>query len=140
MSSLKRSCASPEPTRALLSIKPRFVDAILAGVKRFEFRRSIFSRPVDVVVIYATDPVQRIIAEFDVKGIMEASPDLLWKRTKEFAGIDQDGFYEYFNGKNKGYAIEVGEVRVYDTPLHPVRDLGVRPPQSFLYLRDQLPN
>jgi predicted transcriptional regulator len=78
--------------------------------------------------------VQRIIAEFDVRGIVEAAPDLLWKRTRRFAGIDEEGFYSYFEGKETGYAIEVGEVREYKISINPLRDLGIRPPQSFLYL------
>src|SRR5213594_2461003 len=85
-SSSKRSSASQKPIRALLSIKPEFVEAILRGEKRYEFRRSIFKRPIDVVVIYATVPVRRVVAEFHVESILRDSPQRLWRRTRGAAG------------------------------------------------------
>ncbi len=48
---------SPKPTRALLSIRPQYADAIFRGEKRFEFRRAMFRKEVDVVVVYTTSPV-----------------------------------------------------------------------------------
>ena len=54
--------------------------------------------------------------------------------TKEYAGIDEHYFNAYFRGREYGYAIEVGEVRVYETPVCPIAEFGVRPPQSFAYL------
>lgn len=119
-----------------MSIKPRFADAILRGEKRFEFRKVVFSRHVDVVVVYVTVPTKRIVAEFDVRRIVRMSVSELWNHTREFAGIDEAYFREYFHGRKYGYAIEVGELRVYDDPLCPIEQYGVRPPQSFVYLHD----
>ncbi len=124
----------PNPTRALLSIKPQYSSAIFEGEKRFEFRRSIFSRPVNVVVVYATAPVRKVIGEFDVRCVIGESLPSLWERTKWFAGIEEDFFFRYFEGREYGYAIEVGEVRAYESPFCPVERLGIRPPQSFVYL------
>ncbi len=125
---------SQQRTRALLSIRPPFASAILNGKKRYEFRRSIFSLPVEVVVIYATVPVQRIVAEFDVVRVISGKPETLWKRTRQFAGIERRVFFEYFQGRQIGYAIEIGEVRRYERPYCPVEKLGIKPPQSFVYL------
>ena len=134
MNSSKQYSDSLKPTRALLSIKPEFVEAIIRGEKKFEFRRSIFSRPVDVVVVYATVPVRRVVAEFDVRSVISESLPLLWKRTHHFAGIDSEFFWKYFEGKDYGYAIEIGDVRTYRNPFCPIEELGVYPPQSFVYL------
>jgi len=32
---------------AIISIKPQYVEEILAGRKRFEYRKKVFARPVD---------------------------------------------------------------------------------------------
>jgi len=117
-----------------LSIRPDFVEAIIRGEKKFEFRRSIFARQVDIVVVYATVPVRRIVAEFDVRSIICETLPILWKRTHRSSGIDRKFFLKYFKGKDYGHAIEIGEVRTYKTPFCPIEELGVYPPQSFVYL------
>ena len=134
MNSLKRSSDCRNQTYALLSIKPQFAASILRGEKRYEFRRSVFSRQVDVVVVYATAPVQRVVVEFDVLSVITAPLTTLWERTHECAGIDEAVFYGYFEGLERGHAIAIGEVRVYDPPFCIVEELGLKPPQSFLYL------
>jgi len=118
----------------LLSIKPRFASAIFKGEKRFEFRKNIFSRPVDIVIVYATVPVRRVVGEFDVRSVIGEPLPSLWERTRRFAGIEEDFFFRYFEGREYGYAIEVGEVRTYERPFCPIEHLGIRPPQSFVYL------
>ncbi|MCK4792478.1 MAG: hypothetical protein KAV87_52600 [Desulfobacteraceae bacterium] len=134
MNNLRQCLNSLKPTRALLSVKPNFAEAIIRGKKKYEFRRSIFVRPVDVVLIYATVPVRRVVAEFDVCSVISDTLPTLWKRTQKFAGIDSEFFWEYFEGRDYGHAIEIGDVRPYKTPFCPIKELGVRPPQSFVYL------
>jgi hypothetical protein len=48
--------------------------------------------------------------------------------------IEEGRFFQYFLGKPVGYAIQIGKVRKYRVPFCPVEQLGVRPPQSFVYL------
>ena len=128
-------------TRALLSIKPQYASAILRGNKRYEFRRSIFARQVDVVLVYVSSPVRRVVAEFDVAEVITESLPRLWQRTRRFAGIDESCFYRYFQGVKYGHAIAIGDVRPYGVPFCPVQELGLRPPQSFVYLvRKDEPN
>lgn len=117
-----------------MSIKPEYATAILKGQKRYEFRRSIFKKDVGVIVIYATSPVQRVVGEFDVCGIMRDAVSDLWARTKSAAGIEHAQFFRYFEGKDAGYAIKVGDVRLFEEPLDLERHFGIRPPQSFRYL------
>src|SRR2546426_12044630 len=133
-SSSTRSLDSQKRIRALLSIRPRFASAILSGEKRYEFRRRIFIRPVKVIVVYATVPVRRIVAEFEVRAVISDDPKSLWKRTRQFAGIEKKVFFEYFRDSKVGYAIKIGEVRRYTIPYCPIEKIGIRPPQSFVYL------
>jgi predicted transcriptional regulator len=124
---------------ALLPIQPMYVEAILEGRKKVEFRRRSFGRPVGHVVVYSTSPVQRIVAFFRVSGIREASPHELWKRYWKVGGIDQDMFEAYYQGAQKGVAIEIDEVFSLKTPL-PLKSLceTLSVPQSFLYLPGML--
>lgn len=110
------SSGSPAPTRALLSIKPQFAEAIFRGEKRFEFRRATFKRPVSSAVVYASSPVQRVIGEFDVVGVIVAPLETLWRKTRQFAGIEKRFFMSYFSGCELGYAIQIGGVRPYQEP------------------------
>lgn len=136
MNNLKPYSDCPNQIRALLSIKPKYAAAILSGEKKYEFRRTIFSRHVDVVLIYVTAPVRRVVAEFDILSVFRESLKTLWQNTRKHAGMDEDSFFSYFDGLQTGYAIEIGEVREYEEPFCPIRKLSIKPPQSFVYLEN----
>jgi len=121
--------------KVLLSIKPEFADKIFNGTKLYEFRRSIFKNPdIDTVVVYASSPVQKVIGEFRIDCILNESLDMLWQKTRRHSGIPEQFFYEYFNGKEKGFAIKVKQVKKYRHPLCIRKDFQAIPPQSFMYL------
>lgn len=122
--------------RVLLSIKPEFVAKILDGSKKFEFRKQFFKKKgITTVVVYSTMPVGKVVAEFDIDGVVSGSPDEIWSETKYSAGITKDFFDQYYQGKHVGFAIKVGRVHQYETPLE-LADLGVnvQAPQSYRYL------
>lgn len=128
--------------KILLSIKPEFAERIFDGTKRFEFRKVVYAnRNVRTVVVYVTRPVGRILGEFEVLDITEGTPDRLWEVTQAFAGVSREFFNEYFLGRDRGYAIHIGFVTRYETPLVP-EDLieNFTPPQSYMYLDDRLRN
>lgn len=118
----------------MLSIKPEYAEAIFRGEKRFEFRRAIFRKPVEVVVVYTTSPVSQVVGEFDIEEVITDSVEGLWGRTHRRAGIDRDRFFTYFAGRDVGYAIAIGSVRRYSQPLDLSASFGIRPPQSFVYI------
>ena len=121
--------------RVLLSIKPEFALKIFEGSKRYEYRRTIFkNREVNKVIVYASNPIRRIIGEFEIEDILHDELPVLWVKTRSHAGISKKRFFRYFANKNKGYAIKVKTTRMYDEPL-PLNSLMVSsPPQSFMYL------
>ena len=118
----------------MLSIRPPYAEAIFRGEKRFEFRRAIFRKSVDVVVVYTTSPTSLVVGEFDVSGIISESVEDLWSRTSQYAGIDRELFFNYFKGRSVGYAIAIGNVRKYKKPLELADTFGIRAPQSFVYI------
>ena len=122
--------------RVLLSIKPEFANLIFEGSKRFEFRKSIFkNNDIKTVVVYASSPVQKVIGEFEIEHIISDDLDSLWAKTKKFAGISRAYFDEYYVDKEIGFAIKIKKTKKYRNPLCLKKDLGLLPPQSFLYLR-----
>lgn len=122
--------------KVLLSIKPEFVDKILDGSKKFEFRKGIFkNNKVKSVVIYSTMPVGKVVGEFDIEKIIEDTPNRVWDMTKEHSGITKDFFDSYFTNKEKAFAIKIVNVRKYDVPI-PLSSLEghITAPQSYRYL------
>lgn len=121
--------------KVLLSIKPEYVNLIFSAKKRFEYRRKIFSRDdIDVILVYASAPVMRIVGEFKVRQIIKASPPVLWETTHLQGGVSRDFFFEYFKGRQQGYAIEVASFKLYDKPKE-LSELGISTaPQSFRYV------
>lgn len=136
MSNLQPNSDGANPVRALLSIRPKYAAAILNGNKKYELRRTRFSRHVDIVVIYVTAPVQKVVGEFDVIAILSGPVKSLWEKTQQYADTDEDAFFSYFKGLQNGYAIQIGEVRRYEEPFCPIKQFGIKPPQSFVYLKD----
>src|ERR1017187_2315851 len=106
----RKSSSSQTQICALLSIRPPYAEAIFRGEKRFEFRRAIFRKEVEVVVVYITSPVSMVVGEFDVKHVISDDIAALWERTQSKAGIDSDGFFRYFAGRDVGHAIAIGNV------------------------------
>ena len=121
--------------KILLSIKPEFASRIFDGSKKYEYRRAIFKRrEVESIIVYASNPIRRVIGEFDIGEILHEEPELLWIQTCSHAGITKARFIEYFRNQPKGYAIGIRRVRKYQTPLL-LADLKLPlPPQSFKYL------
>ena len=86
------------------------------------------------VVVYASSPIQKVIGEFQIEKILNTDLKSLWKKTKQYAGIEEDFFYEYFTDKEVGFAIKINNPKKYKKALCLKNDFNLSPPQSFLYL------
>ena len=123
--------------KALLSIKPEFVEEIIEGRKKFEYRKKIFKRSdVSSVVVYATKPYGKVVGEFEIDDIVEEDIEQLWNNTKQFSGITEEFFYDYFKNKESGFAIKIKEFITYEEPLELSEfDATIKAaPQSFCYI------
>lgn len=124
-------------SKILLSIEPCFVERILNGTKRFEFRKVIGKKKVTDIVIYCTSPVMKVVGEVKVSKTLIDDPESIWKITCDYSGITKDFFDSYYSGKDLAVAYELGEIQRYPEPID-LRDIGVScAPQSFMYLTDE---
>ncbi|MDQ1252738.1 MAG: hypothetical protein QG646_1870 [Euryarchaeota archaeon] len=124
----------------LLSIKPKFAEAIIDGRKRYEFRKSKFAnKDINLIYIYSTYPVKKIIGAFRISNIIEDRPRALWDRLKDHAGISEEEFFNYFSDNEMGFAIEIKYVEKFENPIDPKTLIpNFVPPQSFNYIKNSI--
>lgn len=120
---------------ALFSIRPRYAEMIMAGVKKVEFRKTRFRRGLSHVVVYASSPIQKVVGYFSVNAVEVGSPAELWARYNGASGMTQNEFQAYYGGDTRGTAISIGDVCCFHekVPLSALGD-GLTAPQSFSYL------
>lgn len=122
--------------KIILSIKPEYAKKIFNGDKLYEYRKVIFKdERVTHVVVYASAPISKVIGEFEIERVLKEPVSKLWKLTKEYGGVDKDFFNKYFEQRKEGYAIEIKQASLYKKEYDIYEKYGVKPPQSFLYLK-----
>lgn len=121
--------------RILMPINPKYVGEILAGRKKYEYRKIKPKRnDLDKMIIYSTSPIMKVVAEVDIKGILEENPEKLWEMTKNESGITKEFYNEYYKNRTTAIAYELGTIKIYDKPKN-LGDIGINyVPQSFVYL------
>ena len=121
--------------KLLMSINPQHVNNILAGTKRFEYRKTKCKEDVDSIIIYSTSPVMQIVAEVEVTEIIQDSTQTVGKKTSSASGIDKDFFDSYYSGRNTAVAYALGKVKRFKKPRQ-LSDFGLKSaPQSYVYIR-----
>jgi predicted transcriptional regulator len=128
----------PEATDAIISIHPRYADAILSGTKTIELRRRIPELPPGSRLwIYATRPTSAVIGIATIQEVTKAHPTIVWKKHRNGAGMDHASFKAYFNGAQQAFAIlltavgPVGPITI--DQLREIRD-HFHPPQVMMRL------
>jgi len=123
----------------VLSLKPRFAEAILAGAKTVELRRT---EPRIVVptraLLYASTPVRALVGTCIVTSVITADLATLWREHGARSALRHGEFMRYFEGVDAGTALTMTRPQAFGRPI-PLRDLrarprGFRPPQSFAYV------
>ncbi len=124
--------------KILLSIKPKHVQKIISGKKKYELRKAIFKdRSIPDIYIYSSSPVKKIIGKFKVGKILEDHPENLWKQLNQYSGLNKKDFFKYFSGKNKGFAIEITDFELFKESIDPKKlNSNFIAPQSFQYIDD----
>ena len=125
----------------LLSIKPKYVEEIKKGNKKYEFRKSLWKKKnfekIDKIFIYSSSPVKKIVGRFVFNDILEDHPNILWEKCKDYSGIDEYNFFKYFDQKEKGLAIKISDLKFFKEPIDPKSIFPeFNAPQSFCYIED----
>ena len=122
----------------LVSVHPAFVQEILEGNKRVEFRRRWPRQLSGVVLIYSTAPAKSLAALVEIVEVARQSKTQLWELAKELGGgVTRQVLFDYMDGMSEGVALKLGRRMSFDKGLPPSKVFGAsfRPPQSFRYLK-----
>ena len=124
----------------LMSIKPRFSRLIFSGEKKYELRKTpIKNKSDNMVIVYESAPTKAIVGSFTINGVVRKSPNELWRDLKQDIGISKIEFFTYFQQNQWGYAIEVGNPKLFKRriSLNELREHqnSWNPPQNFQYLK-----
>ena len=121
--------------KILMSIRPEFVQSIIDGTKKFEYRTKAAKQDIDSLIIYSTYPEMKVVADVEIVKVLKLSPKDLWEETKEESGITKAFFNSYFKGRKVAYAYQLGKVNVYKKPKT-LLEMGIKfAPQSFIYIQ-----
>ena len=82
--------------KILLPIKEEYIERILNGEKKYEYRHRLAQERIDTIILYATAPKCAVVGEVSVIGRIEKPPTVLWEETKKNAGITRKKYREYF--------------------------------------------
>lgn len=117
----------------LLSIRPRFADAILNGEKPYEYRRvaPVLDTPY-TAIIYATGDVGAVIGTATVPHVIRGSTASIVERA-DTRPSSPERIEQYLRGGRSPGALRMADPqRVDPVPLRRVTDGD--PPQNFVYL------
>ncbi len=136
MNLFPESSDQPGGRAVLLSIKPKYVDLILAGTKRVELRRSWPSNDIGVMVLYSSAPIQKLVGVAFIQRIEECDFDRLWAIADvNGGGVTFEELKAYVGDKKTAFGVMIDRVKIAAFQVDP-KDLfpNFTPPQSFLYL------
>lgn len=123
----------------LLSVHPRFADALMDGSKTVEIRRRrAHLHPGMVALLYATAPRYELVGALQVDQVIVAGLDELWRGYGPQTALSREEFDRYLDGRPEACAISVGDTVRFADPisLNELRDRyqGFAPPQSYRFV------
>lgn len=136
------TAASPGVSRlsrpVVISLRPRFAEAILSGRKTVELRRHRMAAPLGtLLIIYCSAPVMAVVGTVLLHDRDTDTPGALWKRYRDHMGLTRAEFREYLSGLAVATALTLRDAQRLSVPLplQVLRQDGLfQPPQSFRYL------
>ena len=125
----------------LISIKPKYVDLIIAGEKRYELRRGGSTvQAGDTLLLYSTSPEKALVATCHVRRTLTDTPSRILRAVNSGAGIGKKEYAQYFKGASRATAFELGQIKCLSARLD-LRELkklwgDARVPRSYRFLTD----
>ena len=123
----------------LLSVRPRFAEALVDGTKTVEMRR----RPMrlhagTLCLLYASSPTRALTGALSVASVDHGTPDELWRRHGPHTALTREEYDSYLYGRSTACALVVAAVIAFHTPV-PLDELRRRndafaAPQSYRFV------
>lgn len=127
----------------LMSLRPRFAQAILDGSKTVELRRTRVSAQVGTtIIIYASAPIMSVVGIARLTSVDTDIPARLWRRHRKNLALSRSEFDAYLGGTEAATCLTLDSPQTLQTPyeLAWLRDHAeFRPPQSYRYLAEHDP-
>jgi predicted transcriptional regulator len=122
----------------LLSLRPRFAQAILSEEKTIELRRTrVNTQPGSLVILYSSSPARAVVGTATLSRVEVGTPYQLWEHVRVLCGLSRDEYDSYFHGAKLACGLHLHNIKAFSAPI-PLAELrlrvGVEPPQSFRYL------
>lgn len=99
-------------------------------------RGSKCDKSIRHLLIYATAPVKKVVAEVEILGVITGTPEEVWNATNEASGIAKSDYDKYFLKNNTANAYVLGKISIFDTPKELSAYDIASAPQSFVYVND----
>ncbi len=127
----------------LLSVRPRFAEAILSGQKTVEVRRRRVGAPDGaLVVLYASSPVMAVVGTARLERIEALGLEDAWETYGHTMGVTRNEFDDYLSGSDVACLLFLVDPSPLGSPL-PLNDLrgnrNFHPPQSYRYVAESDP-
>ena len=132
----KKAMLPPEVRNCLwgmLPIYPIYAEKIYGHSKLFEYRKNKPAKNISIIIVYETSPISRITGYFTISNIFIASPSIIWEKTKENAGIDENDFNNYFKYSKIAYAYMISQSTRFSCSIS-LDEIGIYPPQTLRYI------
>lgn len=128
-------------TAILLSVRPIYARALLAGTKTMEVRRRFPQQPEGTTVyLYSSTPDRAILGTLRLGAIDRPNADDVWRLYRHEIEIDKSALSSYLADRDSAAILRMSDPRLWE---HSVsldslrRSLGIHPPQSFRYLNQE---
>lgn len=125
----------------LMSIITYYCNQIFNGTKKYEFRKSPL--PNDSlnkkIYIYSAKDEKAIVGYFKVSKVLTGTTEQILKLTGYYDSEDKEDIENYFGKDNlKCYALEISEVKRFDSPIY-LKDIRqfdpkISLPQYYKYI------
>ena len=71
----------------LMSIKPKYVEKILSGEKKYEYRKTLLKKDVESILVYSTSPVKKVVCEIKLLEVVKGTLEYVYSKTNKEGGI-----------------------------------------------------
>lgn len=122
----------------LMSIQPRYANAILDGHKTVELRRTRVAAPAgSTLVIYATAPTMAVVGLAVLEQRVTDTPEAIWSQYHGRMKLRRDEYDSYLAGAQLATALVLHSPQRLEQayPLAALRhEAPFNPPQSYRYI------